>query len=445
MADVLQTVPFFVLSAVFGLMSVWFQKHVVMVGSYLPPESKWVRIAMAGRIFWFYLYKIILPLKLNVVYPAWRVNPASPLAYLPDAFFFIGIAVCWWFRRKCGGNVLFGLGVFAITLFPALGLFDSQFLTKWRVSDHLQYLPMIAPIALGAAALARLPRMMFVCAATVIIISFSVLTHQRARVFASEESLFRDTLAKNPAAWGIQSDLGALLASQGKYDEAVEHLRTSLQYNSEYNPGAESHLGEILLIQGKPDEAEQLFKAALSAKPDDSETHKRYAHLLVQQRRISEALCQQRMAIDFSLEPETRLRLNNAALLHQAGDVGQAEARLREVLAMNPDSVEALNNLAWMLATAPDDDLRNGVEAVKLAEKASSLPPVDGLCVPGTLAAAYAEAGRFSEAIATAEDAVATEENTGQPRFAAMNRQLLQLYRQGQPFHERPANADNPQ
>jgi len=111
---------------------------------------------------------------------------------------------------------------------------------------------------------------------------------------------------------------------------------------------------------------------------------------------------------------------------------------------MQPDSVEALNNLAWLLATCPDGAVRNGAEAVRCAERASGLPAPKEMCVAGTLAAAYAEAGRFKEAVATAEKAVEAETAAGETRFAALNTQLLTLYRAGRPFHEPPPRERNP-
>jgi Flp pilus assembly protein TadD len=145
------------------------------------------------------------------------------------------------------------------------------------------------------------------------------------------------------------------------------------------------------------------------------------------------------MALDFSVKPNITTRLRYASLLHQSGDLSGAISQYRQVLSLQPDSVEALNNLAWILATASDDNVRNGAEAVQLAERASRLPPVKGMCVPGTLAAAYAEAGRFPEAIATAEQAVESETAAGEMQFAAMNQQLLTLYRAGRPFHQPPS------
>jgi tetratricopeptide (TPR) repeat protein len=441
--DLLRTSPFFVLALAFGLMSSWFQKHQQLVGMTLQPESFWERLALAGRIFWFYLGKALLPLNLNLVYPQWKVDAAALASYIPDILFCAAVLVCWRFRRGWGRHVLFGLGVYAITLFPVLGFFDSQFLTRWRVSDHLQYLPLIAPVTLAVAGMAcLLPVAVFRCVAAILVGLLSFLTFQRAQVFASEESLFRDTLAKNPAAWGIQNDLGVILAARKDYPEATEHFIASLQSNPD-NPDAQSNFGQTLAAQGKFQEAEPHYLAALKSKPNDPETHKRLAAALVRQGRIQEALFHLRVALALSPKPEIRMRLDYATLLHQAGNLRESVAQLRRVLVLQPDSVEALNNLAWLLATASDDTLRDGAEAVQLAERASRLPPVKEMSVPGTLAAAYAEAGRFPEAVATAQKAVETETAAGETRFAAMNEQLLRFYRAGIPFHEPPPRDGN--
>jgi Flp pilus assembly protein TadD len=439
--DLLRTSPFFILALAFGLMSAWFQKHQALAGSVLPPEGFWERLAMAGRVFWFYLGKALVPLNLNLVYPQWKMDAGTAASCIPIILFCAAGMVCWRFRRGWGRHVLFGLGIFALTLFPALGFFDSQFLTKWRVSDHLQYLPLIAPVTLAVAGLAFLLSVaVFRSAAVVLVLAFSFLTFQRAQVFASEESLFRDTLAKNPAAWGIQNDLGVLLAARKNYPEAVEHFDASLQSNPD-NPDAQSNLGQTLTLQGKFKDAEPHFLAALKSKLNDPETHKRFAALLAQEGRLREALFHLRLALALSTNADFRMRMEYATLLHQTGDLGGAVAELRQIILLQPDSVEAVNNLAWILATASDANLRDGAEAVRLAERAFRLPPVSGLCVPGTLAAAYAEAGRFPEAIATAEKAVETETAAGDTRFAAINRQLLRFYRSGRPFHEPPPNG----
>ena len=82
--------------------------------------------------------------------------------------------------------------------------------------------------------------------------------------------------------------------------------------------------------------------------------------------------------------------------LGQLGRTREAVAQYQEALRLNPDLAGALNNLAWVLATCPDDQLRNGAEAVRLAERACELTHYREPLFIGTLAAAYAEAGRFS-------------------------------------------------
>jgi tetratricopeptide (TPR) repeat protein len=122
--------------------------------------------------------------------------------------------------------------------------------------------------------------------------------------------------------------------------------------------------------------------------------------------------------------------------LNHSGRTREPIDSYRAALKLNPDLAPVLNNLAWALATSPDDQLRNGAEAVRLAEHACVLTHYAQPWFVGTLAAAYAETGRFPEAVATAEKAVQLATDAGQAAVAAKNRQLLELYRAGKPYHE---------
>ena len=112
------------------------------------------------------------------------------------------------------------------------------------------------------------------------------------------------------------------------------------------------------------------------------------------------------------------------------------------MLRLDPDRPEALNDLAWLLATSSDDKVRNGAEAVLHAERACRLTAFKQTQMISALAAAYAEAGRFPEAVATAEMAVRLQTANGETQLAAINNQLLPLYRAGRPYHERPAMTE---
>jgi len=133
-----------------------------------------------------------------------------------------------------------------------------------------------------------------------------------------------------------------------------------------------------------------------------------------------------------------------AAKLSGRGDFAGAIARYRRALELDPRLVEALNNLAWLLATCPEASLRSGPEAVRLAEAACQLTEYHRTILVGTLAAAYAEAGRSSEAVATAQRACELAGIFEEEALAVKNRELLELYRAGQPYHE-PARTKDEQ
>ena len=125
-----------------------------------------------------------------------------------------------------------------------------------------------------------------------------------------------------------------------------------------------------------------------------------------------------------------------ATLLYQTAKFGEAVSEYRQVVAARPDDVEVLSNLAWLLATCPDSAVRDGAEAVRLAEHACRLSGYQQARTLGALAAAYAEAGRFNDAVSAAQKAIELASADGNTRLAMIGRQLLALFRAGKPYHE---------
>jgi tetratricopeptide (TPR) repeat protein len=149
---------------------------------------------------------------------------------------------------------------------------------------------------------------------------------------------------------------------------------------------------------------------------------------------VNEAIAQFEKAL--ALKPqfaEARYNLGNAFL--QQRRVDEAITQFRKALTIKPDYVEARNNLAWVLATCPQASLRNGIEAVKLAEQADQLAGGTNPVVLCTLGAAYAEAGRFPEAIETAQHAMHLVEAQSNNALSALLQSQLKLYQAGIPFH----------
>jgi len=114
----------------------------------------------------------------------------------------------------------------------------------------------------------------------------------------------------------------------------------------------------------------------------------------------------------------------------------EALAHYREALRLWPDYADALNNLAWLLATSPEPKIRDGRESVRLAEKACELAGRKQARFLGTLDAAYAESGRFAEAIATAKKAREQALAAGEKDLAAAALQRQHEYEAGRPFRE---------
>jgi Flp pilus assembly protein TadD len=265
-----------------------------------------------------------------------------------------------------------------------------------------------------------------------LVAGLAALAMLRAEVFLSEETLWRDTLNRNPAAWCAHANLGWILASQRKYDEARDHLMASLKLNPN-NAQAHANLGRVLALQGHNAEAEPEFQAAVRIKPKDSEIRRSYASVLAEQGRKAESEKQLRALLQ--LQPDLEASSQLASLLYQTAKFGEAVAEYRKLVAAKPDQPEALSNLAWLLATSPESGVRNGTDAVRFAELACRRTGYQRAQMLGALAAAYAEAGRFTEAVEATQKAIELARAGGDARFASANEQLLTLYRSGRPYH----------
>lgn len=432
--DALRVVPYFVISFVFGLMTIWFQSQHAIKGAVVQTEDIAGRVAAAAMAVWFYLAKAFVPVGLNLIYPRWEINAAALATYIPLVALVGAFAVCWLFSGRWGRAPLFCFGFFTVNLLPVLGLIDMYYLAISRVADHFQYIALIGPAALIGAVMTSVFRAdRFRVVVLVLLIVLGGLTFRRAGVFASEEQLWLDVLAKNPNAWPAHNNLGVIRAEQGRLNEAIKHFETALRLKPD-NYKAHINFGRALAEQGKFAQAEHHFQAALRISPLDADAHKFYGIALVNQGRVHKAILHLREALRSRPDAETHLYLADA--YRGLGRPDAAIAHCRAALRLEPDAPEALNNLAWLLATAHEPRLRNGFEAVQLAERACALTGFNDARCLGTLAAAYAEASRFEDAIVTAEKAIAQARSTGDTKLAKALVHLVQLFRAGKPYHE---------
>jgi protein O-mannosyl-transferase len=254
--------------------------------------------------------------------------------------------------------------------------------------------------------------------------------------FAGAEAHGREALRLTPMHLPAMFCLATALHKQNKLAEAADYYRQILALNPNlFTP--HRYLGNVLVAQGKPQEAAAQFQMALKIRPADIDTRVVLGVMLLGNNRTDEAAAQFREAV--RLQPTNSLANYQLALIHQ----GRKEPRpaieyFRQALQAQPDWAESLNNLAWILAANPDATLRNGPEAVTLAERACQLTNYKEAFLIGTLAAAYAEAGRFPEAVTAAEKARTIALAAGQKEVAQSNLELLELYKAGRAYHEAP-------
>ena len=439
--EFLSSVPFITLSLVLGLVTIWFQHTRVLEGHSVRTANFPLRLAAAGWVPWFYLYKAFAPFNLSVIYPQWNIRAFHAISYVPGIILLGCPFFFWWKRGSWGRPWFFALGYFVVVLFPVLGFFDQGFYAYSLVADHWQYVALPAPIALAASGAMALflrtgkwGRFVLAIACTVALTVLGMSTWSRAQVYRDSETLWRDTLAKNPGAWVAHENLGSVLTGQGRFAEAVTEYMAALRIKPD---DAEAHynIGNAMVSQGKIPEAMAEYTAALQIRPDFAEAHSNLGAALAHQRKIPEAMAEYTAALRIKPDyPDAHYNLGVA--MASQGRIPEAVAEYRKTLYLRPDWPPALSKLAWILATDGNETLRNASEAVPLAERLCAVTGSERADALDVLAAAYAEAGRFSDAIRVAQRAVELASAAGQTELVQQVQERLKLYQAGRPFHE---------
>jgi tetratricopeptide (TPR) repeat protein len=186
-------------------------------------------------------------------------------------------------------------------------------------------------------------------------------------------------------------------------------------------------------------DTETLFRHAHEVTPRNLMTSYMLGKNLVEKGNLKEGL----VYLNETLQIDPNYSAPHAVIgeaMERQGNTAAAIYHYREVLRGRPDSPPILNNLAWILATGSDSALRNGDQAIQLAERACALTDYQAPLYIGTLAAAYAEAGRYDEAVRAAGKAEELAKASGATELAEKNKKLGQLYRERCPYHQGTAN-----
>ncbi|MDH7482777.1 MAG: tetratricopeptide repeat protein [Armatimonadota bacterium] len=349
--DLIWSVPFFIQSLAFGILTIWFQSHRAIGGEIIRNDNFLARMAGAGWAVWFYLYKALIPYKLTFVYPKWNIDSKSIISYIPLAILVFCLIVFAKYRKSWGRPLLAAFGYYFLMLLPVLGFFDIYFMKFSLVADHWQYvaIPGVIVLVIGIAAFifkrfGRKGMLIGAIGAIAIVGLLTEISWKQEKIYKYEETIWRDTIAKNPTAWLAHYNLGLSLVGKGKHDEAFEHFRETLRFNPRY---AEAHnnIGLILQMRGELDQAVLHFRKALEIKPIMAEVHNNLGNALADLGRYEEAMREYKEAI--RIDRNFASAYNNlGVVLASQGNYDEAIVRYKQAIELKPDYREAHQNLA---------------------------------------------------------------------------------------------------
>ena len=390
-------IPFALVAAVSAVATVLAQHGQIDTFGFSLP----LRFENAIVSYAIYLLQLIWPVDLAVLYP--HPEKFFPFVIIAgSAALLIALSTIAIIYRRRFPFLFSGWFWFIGMLVPVIGIVQVG---RQAHADRYTYLPLIGitiAIVWLVAELTvrwRFRKQIGALVSAVVIIALSACAYHQTTFWRNADSLWPHTLAVTTNNDGAHLAFATSLFAEGKTEEAIAHARTA----AEIRPANAGVYGEVPVgLEGKAlDEAILFWSARVENEPNNIGARNTFGVLLVQKHQMRAA-------------------------------VEQWEA----ALALNPNNGNAQSNLAWVFATAPDASLRNGTRAVELAERALKLAGGINPILYRTLAAAYAESGRFDDAIATAERGREFAEREGNRELADEFVAVLDRYRQHQPMRD---------
>jgi protein O-mannosyl-transferase len=259
----------------------------------------------------------------------------------------------------------------------------------------------------------------------------------------NSETLWTRALAVTADNDVAHNNLGYLCVDRGKMDEAILHFEAAARIRSgkrdpHYDAGSafmQMNLGDALARTGQSKKAMVHYEEAIRLQPYYANAYYNRGNVLFAQGHIDDAIADWEKTLQ--IEPDDAdayTGLGNALL--RKGLLHKAIANYEKALALSPDDPHSRINIAWVLATAPDASVRNGKKAVEFAKKAVELSNTEDPKFLRALAAAYAEAGQFSEAIEVTQRAIAIATNQSNLEIVRVLHDDVALYQIGLPLRQ---------
>ena len=248
-----------------------------------------------------------------------------------------------------------------------------------------------------------------------------------------EASMWQTSRTQSESSF--HSSIGSILCQQGRWEEGMAHLRKALEVNPNY---AEAHnnLGAALALRGSADKALAEFERAVEFDPAYVEAQFNLAKALADRGQFGRAVPHYQKVI--ATQPNSAAHNGLGVALAAQNRPEEAIVHYHMAIKLSPENVEPLRNLAWLRATSPEAALRNGAEAIKLAERANRLTGGKQPEVLDTLAAAYAAAGLFPDALAAVRKALELATQQNKRALAEALPARIALYEAGKPYCQPP-------
>jgi tetratricopeptide (TPR) repeat protein len=340
---ILQALPFLLLGVGMGLLSVWWEKHL---GNYSPKlhllGGPVERLLIATHALWFYAGKIFWPANLTFSYPRWEINAADPRQYVWLAGGLAAVAALWFGRRKFGWRPVIAVTFFVAALSPMLGFIPLYTFYYSYVADHYQYFACLGLLALAAGAAAvflerrQVRRWLQRILAVALLATLGVLTFQQCLIYKDVETLWTDTLRKNPHSWLAHTNLGRKYLKEGRLDEAEKQYLATIEIVPEQED-IRYNYGNLLARERRYDDAVAQYRLALQINPAKADAHNNLGFVLNRMNRTDEAITEYERAIlcqpDYA---DAYFNLGNA--LSAEHKMEAAIMAYRQALVLAPDS-----------------------------------------------------------------------------------------------------------
>jgi Tfp pilus assembly protein PilF len=429
-----EKIPFLVLAVASSVIT-----FIVVQGNHiLEPMARLpfrIRFVTAGMTYFRYLAKTFWPSDLGAVYPLVLHEPKLKLIGVALVLAVISVVAVQ--ARKTRPYWLVGWLWFLVALFPVLNLVQAG---AQPMADRYMYLPSIGLWMLvcwevyDSAAPWRHGRSVLGGLCALLLAACCVASWIQLGYWKNEGTLLSRIPASNSNPRG-HADYAAYLLLHGQFPQAQAECEKAIALFPDAAP-FQVLLGNILSAEGKLDEAIEKYKLALRLDRTSSPARLELGHAFLAKKRVADAAEEFKTVLhDEPKNYEAHHLLAKAFLLQ--GQAAPAAAEFRASLTLEVNQPETLNEFAWLLATDPHAEIRNGTNAVQIALRACQLTRGQEPSFLGTLGAAYAETGDFDKAVAAGQAAHDLALAQGRKPLAETNLQLLALYRAHKPFREK--------